>query len=49
MMIRNRHQFPWHKLITQRFDLDQCKEAIETAYDPDALKVEFVPGLDKKK
>lgn len=48
MMIRNRHQFPWHKLITHRFDLDQCKEAMEAAYEEDALKVEFVPGLNKR-
>ena len=48
MMLRNRHQFPWDKLITHRFDLDQCKEAMNTAYSSEALKVEFVPGLNKK-
>jgi threonine dehydrogenase-like Zn-dependent dehydrogenase len=48
MMIRHRHQFPWHKLITHRFDLDQCEDAMKAAYTPEALKVEFVPGLNKK-
>ena len=48
MMVRNRHQFPWEKLITGRFDLDQCEEAMKAAYAPDALKVEFVPGMNKK-
>ena len=48
MMIRNRHQFPWHKLITHRFDLDQCQEAMKAAYSEKALKVEFVPGISKK-
>jgi threonine dehydrogenase-like Zn-dependent dehydrogenase len=43
MMIRNRENFPWSKLITHRFHLDQCKEALKKAYEPDALKVEFVP------
>jgi L-iditol 2-dehydrogenase len=44
MMIRNRQQFPWHKLITHKFGLDQCEEALKTAYSCDALKVEFVPN-----
>lgn len=43
MIIRNRKNFPWSKLITHRFHLDQCKEALKKAYEPDALKVEFVP------
>jgi threonine dehydrogenase-like Zn-dependent dehydrogenase len=43
MMIRNRKNFPWEKLITHRFPLDQCREALKQAYKPDALKVEFVP------
>lgn len=47
MMIRYRNQFPWHKLITHKFDLDKHEEAMNAAYSPDALKVEFVPGLDK--
>lgn len=49
MMIRHRHEYPWHKLITHRFELDDCKEAMKAAYSPDALKVEFVPGLNKNK
>lgn len=49
MMVRHRHEYPWEKLITHRFDLDQCKEAMAAAYTPEALKVEFVPGLNKKK
>jgi threonine dehydrogenase-like Zn-dependent dehydrogenase len=43
MITRNRKNFPWNKLITHRFQLDQCKEALKKAYEPDALKVEFVP------
>jgi len=48
MMIRYRHQFPWHKLISHRFDLDQCEDALKAANSPEALKVEFVPGMNKK-
>ncbi len=43
MMIRHRNNFPWSKLITHRFHLDECKEALGKAYEPDALKVEFIP------
>ena len=43
MMIRNRKTFPWSKLITHRFHLKQAKEALEKAYEPDALKVMFMP------
>ena len=43
MMIRNRKNFPWSKLITHRFPLEQCKQALEDAFKPDALKVEFAP------
>lgn len=49
MMVRHRHEFPWHKLITHQFDLDQCEQAMKAAYSPNALKVEFVPGMNKKK
>lgn len=48
MMVKHRHEFPWHKLITGRYDLDQCQEAMKAAYAPDTLKIEFVPGLNKK-
>jgi L-iditol 2-dehydrogenase len=43
MMIRNRKTFPWSKLITHRFHLKQAKEALKKAYEPDALKVVFIP------
>jgi L-iditol 2-dehydrogenase len=49
MMVRHRHEYPWHKLVTSKFDLDDCEQAIKTAYSPDTLKVEFVPGLNKTK
>lgn len=45
MMIRHRHEFPWEKLITHRFPLEKCAEAMKAAYSPEALKVEFVPGM----
>jgi Threonine dehydrogenase and related Zn-dependent dehydrogenases len=41
MMIRNRHQFPFEKLITHQFKLDESKEALKKAYESDALKVVF--------
>ena len=43
MMLRNRDRFPWEKLITHRFALDQCHEALKEAFGPNTLKVEFVP------
>ncbi len=43
MMYRYRKEFPFHKLITQRFTLDQAQEAMEKSFEPDALKVVFVP------
>ena len=43
MMIRNRNNFPWEKIITHRFTLNQCKEALKKAYESDALKVVFIP------
>jgi L-iditol 2-dehydrogenase len=43
MMVRHRRQFPWEKLITHRFALEECEQALKTAYEPDALKVVFVP------
>ena len=48
MMVKHRHEFPWGKLITGRYDLDQCEEAMKAAYSPDTLKIEFVPGMNKK-
>jgi L-iditol 2-dehydrogenase len=44
MMIRNRGQFPWSKLITHRFSLEECEKAMKAAYSEEALKVVFVPN-----
>jgi threonine dehydrogenase-like Zn-dependent dehydrogenase len=43
MMIRHRGEYPWSKLITHRFTLDECTEAMKAAYLPTALKVVFTP------
>jgi L-iditol 2-dehydrogenase len=43
MMIRNRNNFPWGKIITHHFKLDKCQEALKKAYEPDAIKVVFTP------
>jgi len=43
MLIRHRKDFPWHKLVSHRCQLDQCKEALKKAYAEDALKVVFAP------
>ena len=43
MMLRHRESFPWERLITHRFSLAQAQAAVETAYQPDALKVVFEP------
>ncbi len=43
MMIRHRGQFPWHKLVTHRYALEDCRAALAKAYEADALKVVFVP------
>ena len=48
MMVRYRDQFPWYKLISHKFDIEDCEQALKAAYTPEALKVEFVPGLNKK-
>lgn len=42
-MWRYRERFPWEKLITHCFPLEQCEEAMEQAFKSDALKVEFIP------
>jgi len=44
MMWRNRDRFPFEKLITHRFKLEECQEALKKADDPDALKVVFEMG-----
>jgi threonine dehydrogenase-like Zn-dependent dehydrogenase len=43
MMKRYEKTFPFEKLITHRFGLDQAQEAVEKSFQPDALKVVFVP------
>ena len=43
MMWRHRANFPWERLITHRFPLDQAQHAVEKSLEPDALKVVFVP------
>jgi len=43
MMIRYGGTFPFEKLITHRFSLDRAQEAVEKSFEPDALKVVFVP------
>jgi L-iditol 2-dehydrogenase len=41
MMWRNRDRFPFEKLITHRFKLEDAQEAIEKSFEEDALKVVF--------
>ena len=43
MMYRYRHEFPFEKLITHRFGLNQAQEALEKSFEEDALKVVFTP------
>lgn len=43
MMYRYRDTFPFEKLITHRYKLDQAQEAMEKSFEEDALKVVFVP------
>jgi len=43
MMYRYRKEFPFEKLITHRFKLDQAEEALKKSYETDALKVVFEP------
>ncbi|NMC14256.1 MAG: zinc-binding dehydrogenase [Chloroflexi bacterium] len=43
MMWRYRHEYPFEKLITHRFRLDQAQEAIKKSFEEDALKVVFAP------
>jgi len=43
MMWRHRASFPWERLITHRFPLEQAQQAVEKSLEPDALKVVFVP------
>ena len=41
MMYRHRKDFPFEKLITHRFKVEQAQEAMEKSFQPDALKVVF--------
>ena len=41
MMIKYRREFPFEKLITHRFKLEQCEEALRKSFEPDAIKVVF--------
>lgn len=43
MMYRNRKTFPFEKLITHRFKLQQAQHALEKSFEEDALKVVFTP------
>ena len=43
MMYRYRDEFPFYKLITHRFKLEQAQEALEKSLQGDALKVVFEP------
>jgi L-iditol 2-dehydrogenase len=43
MMWRHKHEFPFDKLITHRYKLDQASEALKKSFDEDALKVVFTP------
>ncbi len=41
MMYRYRNEFPFEKLITHRFRLDQPSEALKKSFEADSLKVVF--------
>jgi threonine dehydrogenase-like Zn-dependent dehydrogenase len=43
MAWRYRKQYPFEKLITHRFKLDQAAEAMKKSFEEDALKVVFTP------
>jgi len=43
MMWRHRDEYPFEKLITHRFSLDQAEQAVKKSFDEDALKVVFTP------
>ncbi len=42
MMWRHKHEYPFEKLITHRYQLDQAQEALKKSFEADALKVVFV-------
>lgn len=43
MMYRYRKEYPFEKLITHRFKLDQAEKALKKSYESDSLKVVFEP------
>jgi L-iditol 2-dehydrogenase len=43
MMYRYRNTFPFEKLITHRFSLDDAQAAMKKSFEEDALKVVFTP------
>ena len=43
MMLKYRKEYPFEKLITHRFKLDDGKLAMDRSFDPECLKVVFVP------
>ena len=43
MMLKYRKEYPFEKLITHRFKLDEGKKAMERSFDPECLKVVFTP------
>ncbi len=49
MMMKYRKEFPFEKLITHVFSLDEGKKAMEKSYEPDCLKVMFKPFEETKK
>jgi threonine dehydrogenase-like Zn-dependent dehydrogenase len=44
MMYRYRDTFPFEKLITHRYRLEQAQEAMEKSFEEGALKVVFMPS-----
>ena len=43
MMWRHKHEYPFEKLITHCYKLDQAQEAVQKSFEEDALKVVFTP------
>lgn len=44
LMWRNRDRFPFEKLVTHRFGLDEAEDAMQTALGDEAVKVAFTPN-----
>lgn len=43
MMMKYRKEYPFDKLITHKFHLDDADEAMRRSFDPECLKVVFIP------